>query len=503
MSLSKDRLLLGAVVLSESAWVYALLGAVGVAAGRSESPLSWFAIVGIFGSALLIGRYTHGITKATEVMFIITNLVGLAAIYLMVSVHVAPGHIELRWVVDAFSYHAPEGYGFVALTGSVVGLLLWVRGRILAKEDAPTKSLSFSFRVGILALGFATLVDIFNPADLNTFPMIFLFFAAGLGGLNIGHLVSETEASSKAKTWPRTIAVAVSAVLGIGLVFGIFHRGLLSFLTSPGQGALETLGKGLVLVFVAPIAYAFDFFTGGVISFFSRPYNPEPGGTGLGSESGFGDDFQLPGFDTSTLEEATEADAQGWEFLTYILHLLELAVLLLLVIGFLFLLWQLVRKMFVMTPEGARGQRESVKEEVDVGSDISDLLSNLAPNLLGFLRRRGRRSFKLPEGPPGVVEALRLYYDILTAGEANEVRRRPHETPIEFQPALEAVFPPDLVRPVTEAFNRACYGHHPSAEGAIAQMRSSLKQAKPEARPIAERDLRPKVPEASGSESEA
>ena len=54
MRLSQDRLVLAATVFSESAWVFALLGVLGVATGRDESPINWFAVVVLMGLSLVL-----------------------------------------------------------------------------------------------------------------------------------------------------------------------------------------------------------------------------------------------------------------------------------------------------------------------------------------------------------------------------------------------------------------------------------------------------------------
>ena len=104
--------------------------------------------------------------------------------------------------------------------------------------------------------------------------------------------------------------------------------------------------------------------------------------------------------------------------------------------------------------------------------DIAKLMLKLIPDWMG--KREGRRAFRLPAGPPGVVDILRMYYDLLALAEDKGYRRRGSQTATEFQGSLERAFPANLVRAVTAAFNRACYGYYPATKEQIAQMRSSL-----------------------------
>ena len=96
------------------------------------------------------------------------------------------------------------------------------------------------------------------------------------------------------------------------------------------------------------------------------------------------------------------------------------------------------------------------------------LLIGLLPSRL---RRGPDRTIPLPDGEPGIVEALRIYYDILTLAEAKGVVRSPSETPVEFQSKLEQIFAPRLVQMATSAFVRACYGYRASLEEHLTELR--------------------------------
>ena len=123
------------------------------------------------------------------------------------------------------------------------------------------------------------------------------------------------------------------------------------------------------------------------------------------------------------------------------------------------------------------GTRESVRSQADPLYDVAKLLFNLLPER--FRKRGQMRPYTLPQGDPGVVDALRMYYRLLTIGEKKGVARSPSETPTEFQGKLEKIFPPDLVSMVTAAFDRACYGYHPSSEEHLGQMRALFEQLEP------------------------
>ena len=65
---------------------------------------------------------------------------------------------------------------------------------------------------------------------------------------------------------------------------------------------------------------------------------------------------------------------------------------------------------------------------------------------------------------------------LLTLAEERGYPRPTSETPTEYQKTLEMVFPAELVRSVTAAFVRACYGHHPAPRQQIEEMRVSVER---------------------------
>ena len=460
-------LVLGATVLLESSWLFAVLGVAGAGLGWSGSPILWpglIAIMGLSSAIVLLGPSKTGWKWAA---YRFRALVGVAAVYLVVGIHFAQGFgPDLGWVVWVISGSAEDGHRLEAAAAAVVGLLLWWRAGALASAKSPTRSLAVSSRVGMPLLALATIVDIAQPADLHTGPMVFVFFASGLAGLTIGHLVPETGQSAKARGWPRTIAGLVSGVLLAGLVASLLQRDFLS----PVLGALKALVAGILWAIFIPIAFVLDAFMNALLGFFDRPFEPE---TSQSQEQVGERSNRFPEALTEPPEEeeqAVEAGVNLFEVAEWVL----LAVGVLLVTGLLlYLLVRVSRRSGTWRPGQGPAERESIREGADLASDLARLLWGLTP---GWLKGGGRRTgFGLPEGPQGIVEALRIYYSLVATAEKRGFRRSPHETATEFQRTLEGVFPRDLVRMSTAAFNRAFYGHHPATEEEIANMRSSLK----------------------------
>ena len=52
-------------------------------------------------------------------------------------------------------------------------------------------------------------------------------------------------------------------------------------------------------------------------------------------------------------------------------------------------------------------------------ADVAKLLLNLVPDMLKRPRQKG---YQVPGGPPSIVEAFRLYYDMLETAEEHGIK---------------------------------------------------------------------------------
>ena len=464
---SRDRWVLAAIVVSESAWAFSLAGVAGVALRVGGSPLDWPSVVAVLGLALLVRRVVRANVFGAEISRLVRPVLGAAVVYSSVAAQIATGTLgfDFWWGARLATGSLPEGSTLTAMTGTVFGALMWWRGARLAVVGFPTDSLAFSFRLGLLALALATTVDILHSANLQIFPMVFVFFASGLGGLSIGHLLPEANRSNRSGMLPRVIAGTVSSILLVGLAVSLVHRDTLSDLSSGILGALSVIGKGLFWAIVIPVTYIYNVFVAGIIAFFDRVYSPS--GT-------------VPRDDFSLQIRRFEETEEGSEAFSFVMQLIEWVFLTLVALFLLYLLVWTVRRLLRSGPGGTAGKRLSVRKDGRLALDSGRLLLKLLPDWAG--QRRRKRKFRLPNGPPGVVAALRVYYDLLIMADDNGLKRRPHNTAVEFQGTLARLFPTRLVRLATVAFDRACYGNYSPADEQIAEMRTSLAAVKQQKR---------------------
>ena len=462
MNLSKHRLVLTALVASESAWVYAAVSAAALAMGRDSSPLAWPAVLLVLGASVVVARLSPRDAEAVELVHLVRFSIGALLVYVVVASQVSTG-LDLGWIAKLGSDAAPEGLTFKGIVGSLIGVGLWLRGARAAEAEEPLDSLTFSMRLGIVALGVGMILDVASPAALGIFPMIFVFFAAGLGGLGIGNLMPESRRTATMGVWPKVLSAAIAAVLVVGLVFSLVRGSLLSYFTEPAGWVFSLAAKGILFLVVFPVSTVLNM----VVDFFLAV-----------SDATFG--FEAPGFDEfdegaqtgidPAELERLEEEAQSLEL---VLQIIEIVLVVLVTIILLYVLFRLIQRVFGSQGALSGGARESVAEDADAWSDFRRLLYKLLPDRLKGSRKR--KGYMLPDGPTGVVEALRIYYRLLSIAEKRGIKRAPDKTAVEFQTDLEGSLPRDLVRSATDAFNRACYGHHPASQEQIAQMWLALR----------------------------
>ena len=472
MILTRERLTYATLVVSEAAWLFAFISILGVAAGSTGSPLSFFAILGLLGLSTLIYSYLRWKDfQAFELFYFGATLFGIILAYMVVAAAYSPEEtFTLDWISKLIdSTYKKPGQTFRGVVGGTLAVGMWFRGIRLAMVSSPEKSLTLSFRLGLFFIGFSAVMGIMRPEHPNVFALVLIFFGAGLAGLNIVHLVSETSASAETKTWPKVIGLAVVAILVVGGMFGFLQQSLLEFVTSPIRFVFNRVVEGLLLIVSAPLVLGLEAINSVIAAVFSRPFEIEPQPEATATPT------PVPGTRVVPLPPGGIPDVRTPDFLLFVTRFVRYGLVVATIVVVSIFLYVLMRKLAKKLKRDDEPDRESLLDEMNFASDIGDLFSDLLSNVRDLLKGAGRKVFRLPAGPPGVVEALRLYYQMLTTAEQNEVARPDHYTPSEFRGDLRRVFPNELVEPATDAFNRAHYGDIPATNEEIAQMRASFR----------------------------
>ena len=464
MSSAQDRLIAAALLLAESAWLYAIFSLVALGFGLGEGQLGYLAALLIVTSSFFVTRALQHVAMPARYGNAADMLAGIVVLYLILGFQISGGlGIDLLWVAHLGRESEGSTLPFLALLGGVSGVVLWWRGGRLASEDYPVEALGTTFSLGLVVLGIAAVVDVFHPADLNIFWLMFLFFASCLAGLSVGHLMPPSQQATEKQAWTRTIGGVISAVLIVGLFFSLLHKSVLELLSSAATAVLSASQTVIFYVVIMPVGLV----AGLIIDLLLRLWDLLIGDPPPREGDGQGQQLEPPEpFDITELGEPGEP--------SIIVEIIEWTLLVIFVLLLLFVLSRAFRRRSRRRRIRQEAERESVMGDADPALDMARLLYGLLPNRL---RSRGRRPlFRLPDDDADLVEVFRIYFGLLMIADDRGFPRQPNETPMEYQKTLERLVPRDLARRATAAFVKACYGHQPTSRDQVDQMRVSLEQ---------------------------
>ncbi len=466
MSSTQDRLVLLSAAVVESLWVYAALFLPSFMFGVGVSPISWFAAAALMLVSFGAARSMSIIAMPPMLPNLFQMLLGAVSVYIVLGtqVQVSGQPLDLGWIgALGLEEHTTNGYYVrsVAL-GGIYAALFWWRGGKLASTEFPSEHLSRMFKLGLIVLSIASVVDVFSSENYRTVWLAFGILAAGLTGLSVGHILPAANAQIADRSWTRVVVLSVGGIIGVGLLLSLLHRDILRLISVP----IEFLVRGVVTVIlwvvVFPVVYILSFVLSwlfGLLSLSPREIEGQEVGVGEGIQSLL-QDLQ---------EEATSTEPSLW------VELLKWGLIALLVGVLLWFMWQAFNRKTRWRRVDQEGERETMTDDMDPMSDFANLLFGLLPDR--FRRRRQKGGLRLPDDEPGIVEVFRIYARMLSAAESRGRPRRGDQTPTEYERTLGEVFPPKYARMATAAFDRACYGHLPESPERIAEMRQALDSA--------------------------
>lgn len=469
---SSSRWILAATVIAESAWLSALYSIIGLASDAPGAALSWPVVLLIMSVSLVITHLNPSTNRWITRAYRFRTLIGLVLIYLAAASQLGDGaSVDFAWAWTVVVGDGGGGYRLAAGIGFALGIIAWWRGAKLASAELLNESLKITMGVGAAALAFAALVDIAHEADLDTAARIFVFFAAGLSGLGMHRLFEGTSRTAKAGSWRAILIGPVSIVLTLGIAFSLLSKGLLSGIAGPASALLGRVAAVIFWAIVVPIGTLFNLAIAAFLKFFSRPYDPA-----FEQQTEVTVEQVREGVQQAALEEAELAEEGVQTGYALLLQIIEWGVISILgaiaLVVAVFLFSRAYRRM-LKPPGGPEGpDRESVREDADPLSDLGGLLAKLGGR---WTRRRKPEQMPLPEGPPGIVEPMRLYYQMLDAAERQGIARLPHQTTQEHRGPLSRLFPHDIVATATHAFDRAFYGNHPADMDRLGEVSRSVK----------------------------
>ena len=464
MSSAQDRIVLLSAVVVESVWIYAALSMLSLMMLPGGSPISWVAALSITLVSYATARALSLIIMPVWMPHLVEMTLGALTTYLVLGTQLqsAGQWLDIGWLSTVFAPDRSDLYIRLCVIGGFASILFWLRGGRLATTEFPVEHLSFTFKLGLIVMSVAAVVDIFNSANLRVFELMFVFFAAGLAGLGTGHILPSTRRALTQRTWIRVIGSIVGVIILSGFLFSLLQRGLLSFISTPLKFIIDGIARVIFFVFIVPLVYVLEFVISAIFSLLLR-FAGEPPEDEQEMQIGPQD------FMEQFMREAEPSEPSLW------LQVLAGVAIALLVGAALFVLARAYRRNLRWRRVDEEGDRESLSDEFDPATDLARLLFGLLPER--FRRRKVDNQLRLPEDEQNIVEVFRIYFGMLTIAESRGEQRSAAQTPGELRRPLSRVLPERLVEMATTAFNRACYGRRSATREQIAEMQQLLEQA--------------------------
>ena len=127
MSSAQDKWVLAAIAVSESAWLYAILGVAALPLQLGSNPLDWFAVLAVLASSLVVSRALQALIISTTTAYLAQMFTGLVVIYLVLGSQFSAG-LDLAWAGRLSGELGSDTYWLrAAIAAAMVGRSLVAR----------------------------------------------------------------------------------------------------------------------------------------------------------------------------------------------------------------------------------------------------------------------------------------------------------------------------------------------------------------------------------------
>jgi hypothetical protein len=445
----RGPLVRGSLVLMETLWVYALVAFVveSTVGGGKPTLLGVFVVV---GGAFTLSRLLQGSVMSLTTIRIVGSTLSLLVFYAVVRIDFYGDFAmwDFRWldrlVNETHAALDAETKGATAILGVPLLAFFWMRGILAGQQSVTFEDVlsSFAMGFGVIAsvLVFGSLVDkLPRGVELIAVPYV----AVGLMALGLQHASQATDSFEREFTPVWLIAIS-SAVAVMGLValvfvlvdFGTARDGLGYMATGIGWvfAGIVALMAWPVIKFFEGIFWLMDFVIGGLDAREEPPPQALPGSDEVGSQEGRGS--VLP------------------DWVDHLVRYVMASIVIVTITVILGLLFQRFQK----RPESS-DNKESVYTDGRLAADLGNLIGSL-------FHRRGGREVRANE------PVRRLYFEMLAAGEARGVQRRPTDTPLDLAPRLQSTFRSETPGEITGLFDDVRYGGFEAEEDEVRRLRT-------------------------------
>ena len=462
MADNRGKIILAALAIADSVWIYGALAVFGLIVGMGGSPLTWFSVFALYLAGMFVGWLTMGLKGNKATLAILEGLAGLIVIYLTVASGTfhKDRSFDMAWAAKLTGADLEA----MAVAGVVFSLLtaiyIWRRTVGIVADDFAENRLQRSFKIGIAVIAIGVIAEQVGNKDVGIQTLLVPFFAASLAGLAAARL-PEHGLRGKGAAWARVIAASILGVIALGLVLGLLggvYGGVGVRLLYRGWGLLV---DALLWILRYPLELIVNLIML-IINWLRSMF-----GTEEAPEQEFGG-----GPPESIVERLGESSGDSQLFET-IFNIIQYPLLAVLIIG-LFLFLALAYRRFIARQGRPEDEdREALETETDPTKDLLKLLGGLLPS---WLTRKSEkpRDWRYPDDEVGVTEVFLLYFDYLSAAVARGLVFSPQLTPNERVPDLQAALPGARVSLVTNMFNAACYGHVAAKRSTVDELRNEL-----------------------------
>ncbi len=445
------------LILSDSVWLYSIFAVIGVIISLERSPLAYGACFTAYASSLYITKLLNLLNLRFSIAVVLQMLSGAVICYSLIGLSNIPDEqgFSMSWGLNLDQWNYENGeIGLSIALATLMSAFMWIKGGLSGSNDFLLEALFSTFKIGIIVMAFTVTIDIFHVADLSMSTLMYFFFAASLSGLAIGRIKPSSDIDKPNFGWLRIISLLVVAVISVGVVFASLSKDLLGTVSSPITTLISWIAMGIVYLVAIPIIYLIQFMVkvfSWVLGDSNLPDQPaqQQQPLGLGNV--------LEGLANAPVSEEPSVVMQYFEYAAIFI----LITILILVLGIAF---RRINRQQKISEAG-------IKSEIE-GSEgsMSDLL-DIAKRLLRRRDSRVKKDFVIPEHlDDNSKSILGSYYQLLYLSSKNGMDKSSFTTPKEFQPFLYGIFDVGIVKKITNAFARVCYGGQIPSAGEAAEV---------------------------------
>ena len=100
-----------------------------------------------------------------------------------------------------------------------------------------------------------------------------MFFASGLSGLSIGHILPHSDQSQVTHIWYKVISASIAVILIVGIVATFLKKDFWVLISEPVYKILELVVIVMVWIFFVPIAFIFNLLHNFLMSVFNPDFD--------------------------------------------------------------------------------------------------------------------------------------------------------------------------------------------------------------------------------------